>query len=320
MTTMDRPTTVRRLACWTSAALIATAVMLAAIPAARAQQSFKTAEAAADALAAAARNSDRKQVIAVLGPGSADLVSSGDAVQDEETRKAFVAAFDAAHSIKREEGKPATLVIGQDDFPFPIPLVEKDGSWTFDTKAGREEILARRIGRNELAAMQVALAFFDAENEYADITPKVDGLSIYAQRVVSSPGKKDGLYWPTAEGEQQSPIGEAVADATQRGYKVGSGEPYHGYRFKILTKQGPAAQGGAANYIVNGNMVGGFGLVAWPAEYGNSGIATFMINHRGELFEKDLGPNTAKLAAAITSFNPDHTWKKTEIVEDAPQR
>jgi DUF2950 family protein len=317
MTTMDRLTNVPRLVCWTSAALIGAAVTLAAIPAARAQQTFKTAEAAADALAAAARNSDRKQVIAVLGPGSADLVSSGDAVQDEETRKAFVTAFDAAHSIRREDGKAATLVIGQDDFPFPIPLVEKDGSWSFDTKAGREEILARRIGRNELAVMQVALAFYDAENDYADITPKVDGLSVYAQRVVSRPGNKDGLYWPSAEGEPESPIGEAVADATQRGYKVGSGEPYHGYRFKILTRQGPAAPGGALNYIVNGNMVGGFALVAWPAEYGNSGIATFMINHRGELYEKDLGPDTAKIAGAMTSYNPDHTWKKTAVMEEA---
>jgi len=317
MTTMDKLTNSPRLICWTGAALVAVAVTFATIPAARAQQTFKTAEAAADALAAAARNSDRKQVIAVLGPGSADLVSSGDAVEDEETRKAFVAAYDAAHSIKREDGKAATLVIGQNDFPFPVPLVEKDGSWSFDTKAGREEVLARRIGRNELAVMQVALAFYDAENDYADTTPKVDGMSVYAQRVVSQPGKKDGLYWPAAEGEQQSPIGEAVADASQRGYKIGSGEPYYGYRFKILTRQGTSAPGGAANYIVNGNMIGGFALVAWPAEYGNSGIATFIISHRGELYEKDLGPNTAKIASSMTSFNPDHTWKKTAVADEA---
>jgi len=277
---------------------------------ARAQQRFNSAEAAADALAAAARTGDRKQIIAVLGPSSADIVSSGDAVQDDETRKAFVTAYDAKHSIKPETGKPATLLVGQDDFPFPIPLVEKNGSWSFDTKAGREEILARRIGRNELAAIQVSLAFYDAQNEYADLAPKVDGMSVYAQRIASRPGKKDGLYWPATQGEPESPIGEAVADAALRGYKVGSGEPYHGYRYKILTRQGPAAAGGAHDYIAGGNMIGGFALVAWPAEYGNSGIATFMINHQGDVYEKDLGANTQQVASRMTSFNPDRTWKK----------
>lgn len=301
-------------------AVMAAAILggvLTAAPVAHAQHTFKSAEEAADALAAAARAGDRKQVIGVLGPGSAEIASSGDAVQDEETRKAFVAAYDAKHSIARENGKPATLLIGQDDFPFPIPLVEKDGAWSFDTKAGREEILARRIGRNELAAIQVALAFYDAQNDYADMTPKADGMSVYAQRVVSQPGKKDGLYWPAAQGEPESPIGEAVADASQRGYKVGSGEPYYGYRYKILTRQGPAAPGGALNYIVNGNMVGGFALVAWPAEYGNSGIATFMINDRGEVYEKDLGDKTSEIAAGMTTYNPDHTWHKVVKTQQA---
>jgi hypothetical protein len=280
------------------------------VPEAHAQQAFKSAESAADALVTAARTGNRQQVIAVLGPGSAEIASSGDQVQDEETRKEFVAAYDAKHSIRREDGKSATLVIGQDDFPFPIPLVEKNGSWSFDTKAGREEILARRIGRNELAAIQIALAFYDAENDYADIMPKMDGMSVYAQRIISRPGKKDGLYWPSAQGEPESPIGEAVADASQRGYRVGKGEPYHGYRFKVLTRQGPAAPGGELEYVVDGKMVGGFGLVAWPAEYGNSGIATFMINHHGDVYEKDLGPDTQKLASRMSRFNPDRTWKK----------
>jgi hypothetical protein len=282
-----------------------------------AQQKFPSAEAAADALAAAARAGDRKQVTAVLGPNSTDLVSSGDAVEDEESRKGFIAAYDARHSIKRDDGKAATLVIGDNDFPFPIPLVEANGSWSFDTQGGREEILARRIGRNELAVIQVSLAFFDAENEYADTMPKVDGMSVYAQRVVSRPGKKDGLYWPAAEGQQQSPIGEAVALATQRGYKASSGEPFYGYRYKVLTRQGAGAPGGALNYVVNGNMIGGFALVAWPAEYGNSGIATFMINHRGEIYEKDLGADTSRIAARMTSFNPDHTWKKVTDTQQA---
>jgi hypothetical protein len=300
---------------WTGAFRLsaAAAIVMAGllvVPEARAQQTFKSAEAAADALVTAARAGNRQRVIAVLGPGSAELVSSGDPVQDEETRKEFVAAYDVKHTINREDGKPATLVIGRDDFPFPIPLVEKNGSWSFDTEAGREEILARRIGRNELAAIQIALAFYDAENEYADMMPKMDGLSVYARRIVSQPGKKDGLYWPAAQGEPESPIGEAVADASQRGYRVGKGEPYYGYRFKVLTRQGPAAPGGELDYIIDGKMVGGFGLVAWPAEYGNSGIATFMINHRGDVYERDLGPDTQKIASGMTRFNPDHTWKK----------
>jgi hypothetical protein len=278
-------------------------------PYARAQQTFKSADAAAEALVAAARSGDRKQIIAVLGPGSEDLVSSGDPVQDDETRKDVVAAYDAKHSI-RKDAKTSTLVIGKDDFPFPIPLVEKDGSWSFDTKAGREEVLARRIGRNELAAIQICLAFYDAENEYADITPKFNGMSVYAQRVVSQPGKKDGLYWPAATGQPESPIGDAVADASERGYKVGSGEPYYGYRFKILKRQGPAAPGGELDYVVDGNMVGGFALVAWPAQYGNSGIATFMISHKGDVYERDLGPDTQQIASRMTWFNPDHTWKR----------
>jgi hypothetical protein len=306
MTTICKWTGALRLSA--AAAIMMTGLL--AVPEARAQQTFKSAESAADALVTAARAGNRQQVIAVLGPGSAELASSGDPVQDEETRKEFVAAYNAKHSIMHEDGKPATLVIGQDDFPFPIPLVEKNGSWSFDTKAGREEILARRIGRNELAAIQIALAFYDAENEYADMMPKMDGMSVYAQRIVSQPGKKDGLYWPAAQGGVESPIGEAVADASQRGYRVGKGEPYYGYRFKILTRQGPAAPGGEHDYVIDGKMVGGFGLVAWPAEYGNSGIATFMINHRGDVYEKDMGSDTQEIASRMIRFNPDHTWKK----------
>ena len=295
------------------------AIFAAVIPLgeARAQQKFNNAEAAADALAAAARAGDRKQIIAVLGPGSADIASSGDDVQDEETRKAFVTEYDAKHSIKRETGKPATLLIGQNDFPFPIPLVEKNGSWSFDTKAGREEILFRRIGRNELAAIQACLAYLDAQNEYADMNKTKDGMAIYAQKIVSSTGKKDGLYWPAAQGEKESPLGEAVADATAQGYRVGGGSiPFHGYYFKVLTKQGATAPGGAVDYVVGGNMIGGFALVAYPAEYGNSGVMTFVVNQDGTVFQKDLGPGTRQLAARIASFNPDHTWKKVVETEE----
>jgi hypothetical protein len=174
-------------------------------------------------------------------------------------------------------------------------------------------VLARRIGRNELAAIQVCLAYHDAQYEYAETMPKVEDMAVYAQRVVSNPGKKDGLYWPTAEGEPTSPLGDAVASATQRGYRVGSRAPYHGYYYKILTRQGPKANGGAHDYIVGGKMIGGFGLIAWPAEYGNSGFTTFLINHDGIVYEKDLGKETGKIALGTTAFSPDDSWKRVEV-------
>jgi hypothetical protein len=294
----------------------AAALLAAAISVADAQQRFKTPQEASDALVAAARAGDRRTIARVLGPGSGDIVSSGDPVQDANTRRDFLAAYDASHRVVTETGKPAILVVGQTDWPFPIPIVEKGGKWQFDTVAGREEILARRIGRNELATIQTCLAYFDAQNEYAEVTKGKNGMPVYAQRVFSSPSKKDGLYWPVAEGQSESPLGEAVADATRKGYRVGGDQiPYHGYYFKILTRQGPTAPGGALDYVVRGNMIGGFALVAYPAQYGNSGVMTFLINHDGVVFEKDLGPGTAKIAGGMTSFNPDHTWKKTVMTE-----
>jgi len=298
-------------------ALGVAAALSMAISIAAAQQRFKSPEEAADALVAAARAGDRRTIARVLGPGSSDIVSSGDPVQDANTRQEFLAAYDAGHRVVTESGKPAILVVGPSDWPFPVPIVEKDGEWKFDTVAGREEILARRIGRNELATIQTALAYFDAQNEYADVTKDKNGMSVYAQRIFSSPGKKDGLYWPAEAGQPDSPLGEAVAEATRQGYRVGGGPiPYHGYYFRILTRQGPTAPGGALDYVVRGSMIGGFGLVAWPAQYGNSGVMTFLINHKGEVFEKDLGPGTARIAGGMTSFNPDHTWKKTVVAEE----
>jgi hypothetical protein len=194
-------------------------------------------------------------------------------------------------------------------------MVQRDGQWIFDVAAGREEILARRIGENELATMKALLAYWDAQNEYADMNKSKSGQAVYAQRIVSSPGKKDGLYWPTSGNEKPSPLGDAVASATQRGYRPGAGEPFFGYYYKLLTRQGPTAPGGAVDYVVNGNMIGGFAAVAYPAEYGNSGIMTFIINNDGDIYEKDLGNGTAQLAARMTSFNPDHTWKKVVDTE-----
>ena|SRR5690242_10365232 len=297
--------------------LVAGAAMLilAVSSLAQAQQRFKTPQEAVDALAKAARSGDGKSIVSILGPGSQELVSSGDPVEDANVRKEYLAAYDAGHRIVAEPGKPAVLVIGPNDWPFPIPMVQRDGQWIFDVAAGREEILARRIGRNELATMKALLAYWDAQQDYADMNKSKSGQAVYAQRIVSSPGKKDGLYWPTSGNEKPSPLGEAVADATQRGYRPGAGEPFNGYRFKLLLRQGPTAPGGAVDYVVNGDMIGGFGAVAYPAEYGNSGIMTFIINNDGDIYEKDLGEGTPRAASQMTSFNPDHTWRKVVDTE-----
>jgi hypothetical protein len=233
-------------------------------------------------------------------------------VADADLRQRFLAAYDAKHSMNLDGDKKAVLILGPDDFPFPIPLARNKSGWGFDTAAGRLEILYRRIGRNELDAIQTALAYVDAQNEYADKNPAGAGRGVYAQRLVSSPGKKDGLYWPS-DGDE-SPLGDLVASATAEGYKLGDKpEPYHGYYYRILTRQGPNAPGGALDYVVNGKMIGGFSLVAYPAEYGNSGVMTFVVNHNGTIYQKDLGENTAAIAKRMNSFDPDQTWKKVEL-------
>ena len=231
----------------------------AAASVASAQQAFKTPDEAASALVSAAKASDRKAIVTVLGPDGDDIVSSGDEVADAATRQKFVAAYDAKHQIAMEGDNKAMMVIGQEDFPLPIPLVRKDGMWRFDTAAGRQEILARRIGKNELDAIQASLAYVDAQNDYAEKDRTGAGVGTYAQRIISQPGKKDGLYWPTSQGEDASPLGELVAQATAQGYRPGGGRaPFHGYYFKILTKQGAAAPGGELEYVVRGKMIGGF--------------------------------------------------------------
>jgi len=277
--------------------------------AATAQQRFKTPEEAADRLAAAARAKDSRALALTLGRGSAQIIASGDPVADDEMRQAFVAAYDAGHRIKIEGGNTATLLVGSDEWPFPIPLVQDRDTWRFDTASGRGEILSRRIGRNELAAAMTLLAYVDAQNEYAEMDAARGGMGVYAQRIASSPGKKDGLYWPAAQGEPESPLGEFVAVASQRG-PVGAGAPFHGYYYRILTRQGPAAPGGERNYIAHGKMIGGFAMVAYPAEYGNTGVMTFLVNKDGDVFEKDLGSATGRVVWRMNSFNPDHTWRK----------
>jgi DUF2950 family protein len=294
-------------------ALTAATIFFASVSIASAQQSFKSPEDAVGALVSATKDNWPKGVVEVLGRDGVDIVSSGDKVADEAIRQKFLAAYDAKHQVTKEGDDKAVMIIGTEDFPFPIPLVRKAGGWRFDTAAGRLEILYRRIGRNELSAIQASLAYVDAQNEYAE-KDRGAGVGTYAQRIVSTPGKKDGLYWPGPQGGDASPLGELVAQATNQGYLIGGGRtPFHGYYFKILTRQGPMAAGGELDYVVRGKMIGGFALVAYPAEYGNSGVMTFVVNHAGTVFQKDLGERTEKLAERMTSFNPDQTWKKVDV-------
>ncbi|SFP22408.1 Protein of unknown function [Bradyrhizobium sp. Ghvi] len=278
----------------------------------QAQQSFSSPEEAAAALAAAVKSGPR-DILKVLGRNAEDIVSSGDEVADADIRARFTSMYDARHAIKAEGSKSATLVLGPDDFPFPIPLVNTKTGWEFDADEGRIEVLRRRIGRNELDAIQTMLAYVDAQNEYAD-KDRGEGTGVYAQRIVSSPGKKDGLFW--RDDSDPSPLGALAAQASSEGYKAGEGmTPYHGYYFRILKGQGPDAPGGAMNYVIKGKMIGGFGLIAWPAEYGNSGVMTFLVNHAGVVYQKDLGSRTEFVAPRITLFDPDQTWKKVDAAK-----
>lgn len=286
---------------------------------ASAQERFKSPDDAVAALVNAAKATDRAAVMRLLGPGSGEIVSSGDAVADATARKRVLEAYDSRHQVVTEGGDKAVLVIGNEEWPFPIPLVRKDGSWQFDTAAGREEILARRIGRNELNTIEACLAFVDAQQEYAE--KGVAGNGVYAQRIVSRPGTKDGLYWPAASEEDESPLGDLAASAAAEGYRAGRQRmPYHGYYYRVLTRQGPSALGGAIDYVVRGKMIGGFALVAYPAEYGNSGVMTFVVNHQGVVFQKDLGLSTARIAGAMTTFNPDQSWSRVVIQQPQSQR
>jgi Protein of unknown function (DUF2950) len=294
------------------AGLVAIASLGLMTPPAEAQQPFANPDEATGALATAVKSGMKQNILKVLGADGEDIISSGDDVADTDARSKFVAAYDAKHSVK-VDGKKALLIIGADDFAFPIPLIHTKAGWEFDTDEGRQEILYRRIGRNELDAIQTCLAFVDAENEYAE-KDRGDGVGLYAQRIVSSPGKKDGLYWPSDSND--SPLGQLAADASAEGYKSGSEpQPYHGYYYRILTQQGASAPGGALNYVVKGKMIGGFALVAYPADYGNSGVMTFMVSHAGTVYQRDLGENTEARVKSMTSFDPDKTWSKVEEVK-----
>jgi hypothetical protein len=248
----------------------------------------------------------------VLGPGSEKLLSSGDKYSDAAERQRFLAAYDEQHKLVSSEPSRMVLQIGHDDWPFPIPLVEAGGRWHFDAQAGAQELVNRRIGRNETAAIRTSLAYVDAQKAYFALTGQ------YAQRLASSPGKHDGLLWPAAEGQPESPLAPLMAQAQEEGYPgeriSGKPVPYHGYLFRILTGQGTSAPEGARNYISGGHMTRGFALIAWPASYGASGIMSFTVNQDGIVFQKDLGPNTAAVAAATKLFDPDLRWARVDIV------
>lgn len=283
------------------------------------QKTFASPEDAVKALMDALRANDDKELLAIFGPGAESLVSSGDKIKDKAGREQIVKRFEEKNSLEKQGEEKVVINVGKDDFPLPIPLVKKDSVWSFDTEAGKEEVLNRRIGRNELNVISSLYAFVDAQREYAAKDRDADGTSEFAQKFHSTPGKHDGLYWETKEGEENSPLGPLVAQASAMGYsRKGTSEkpqPFHGYYFKILKAQGPHATGGTYDYVVKGNMMLGFAFLAYPAKYGSSGIMTFIVNQEGVIYQKDLGKNTSKAAKAIKKYDPDKTWKKIEIKE-----
>ncbi len=280
------------------------------------QKTFTSPEEAVSALVAAVRTADLKELSDILGPDGKEIISSGDEVADRNGRARFVQTYEEGNKLTMEGDRKAVLAVGKDGWPLPIPVVKEGDSWRFDTKQGKQEVLNRRIGRNELSVIQACLAYFDAQREYALRSREGSGLPEYAQKFFSTPGTKDGLYWEVSEGEPESPLGPLFAAAHERGYtRKMQGQqpsPYLGYTYRILTAQGKNAPGGAYSYLVNGRMVGGFALIACPAEYGVSGIMTFMVNQDGVVYEKDLGKATEAVAKAISSFDPDQTWRKVE--------
>ena len=295
-------------------------VMAICIAAAAAQQkSFSSPEEAVKATVQAARDNSDKEMIAIFGPSAKDIIFSGDPVADKERRAKFIQAYDEKNSLATQ-GEERILVIGKDNWPFPIPLMKKGEGWVFDTEKGRQEILNRRIGENELFTIQALLAIVDAQREYATKDRDKNALLEYAQKFVSDPGKKNGLYWETKAGEPQSPLGPIMARARSAGYqgKANTPEPFHGYYYRILTGQGRNAPGGAYSYLVKGKMIGGFAVMAYPALYDNSGVMTFIVNHEGKVYQKDLGKNTASIAQSMKEYNPDKTW--TEVKGDGSKQ
>jgi hypothetical protein len=273
---------------------------------------FASPEEAVKALVEALRADNAEELRAIFGPAGKEVLSSGDATEDRAGRERFLKAYEAKRALIEEGDAKVVLQIGTEEWPFPIPIVKRGEKWFFDTRKGKEELINRRIGRNELNTIQTCLAYVDAQTEYAIKDRDGDGLFEYAQKFVSTPGKKDGLYWEAKAGEEESPFGDLAAGATREGYRKTNNKPvpYHGYYFRVLKAQGRNAPGGAYDYIIKGKMIGGFALVAYPAQYGSSGVMTFIVNHAGVVYQKDLGRNTEKPAQAMKVFNPDRTWRR----------
>ena len=278
------------------------------------QSQFGTPLAAVDALAAAVKKQDDAALLTLFGAGAGDILHSGDPIQDRQAFERFSERLDQKIALVRQSDDVIALELGQDDWPFPIPLQHSEKGWYFDTVAGRDELFSRRIGANELHTLGVVRAYADAQYEYAKLDPDGDSKADYADRLMSSEGKKDGLYWPATPGQAESPMGPLVAAAAAEGYRKDvrkSGNSYHGYHYKLLTAQGDAAPGGKRSYLKAGALIGGFGLVAYPAEYGESGIMTFIVNQQGIVFQKDLGKDTEKLVTAISAYDPGEGWTPT---------
>jgi hypothetical protein len=306
---------IRSVSAATKLMLLALMMVLSACTKSPKVREFASSEDAGTALLEAAKSGDQNAALAIFGPASKEIIFSGDAVQDKTAVGAFVAAYGVMHRWRKMADGTQVLLIGADNFPFPIPLKRGDGGqWFFDTAAGREEILTRRIGRNELAVIEVCGAVADAQAEYFSQPHDGESKGQFALKFISDAGKQNGLYWESPEDQPKSPLGPLAALATAEGYgtKPNSRMPFHGYYFRLLTRQGSHAKGGAKDYVVNGKMVGGFAFVAYPAEYGNSGVMTFIINQDGVLLQRDLGKTTTETATAITEFDPDTGWSPVE--------
>jgi hypothetical protein len=278
------------------------------------QKTFGTPQLAAEALIQATTNYDLPALMAILGPDGKDLVSSADPVQDKNRAEVFAGKAREKYAVivDPKNKSRATISVGNDDWPFPVPIIKQGNSWRFDSKQGRNELLYRRIGTNELDAIQVCRGFVEAQKEYASQVHDDSGINQYAQRIISTPGKQDGLYWQNPDGTAGGPVSEAVARAIDEGYSADPGSGYHGYYFKVLRGQGPSAPMGQLDYVIEGVMIGGFALVAVPAQYRVTGVKTFIVSYEGIVYEKDLGPQSLELVKNMDRFNPDKTWRPTD--------
>jgi hypothetical protein len=275
-------------------------------------QAFRSPEEGFAAMAAAARAHDERRLLRILGEEARRLIRSGDPAEDRATRDRFASAYAEKAEILRPNADTAVLQVGGDGWPLPIPMIRRSGMWRFDARRGVQELVDRRIGRNELDTIEVLRAIVAAQEEYAQTAGRSGAFSTYARRFFSTPGTHNGLYWPAQAAEPESPLGPLIAAASTGGYGKGDGgvRPFHGYLFRILEAQGPAALGGAMDYVVHGRMFGGFGVIAVPAEYGVSGIQTFLVSHAGTVYQRNLGPNTARIARGITAFDPAPGWQQ----------